>query len=45
MCICMQLINNYLQSAIQHCCIQLKTKIVKNIQAREQKERKRNLSK
>ncbi|KAL6204070.1 hypothetical protein ACLB2K_021339 [Fragaria x ananassa] len=33
------------KSAIQHCCIQLKTKIVKNIQAREQKERKRNLSK
>ncbi|KAK9941287.1 hypothetical protein M0R45_017898 [Rubus argutus] len=33
------------KSAIQHCCIQLKTKIVKNMQAREQKERKRNLSK
>ncbi|XP_050371531.1 DNA topoisomerase 6 subunit B [Argentina anserina] len=33
------------KSAIQHCCIQLKAKIVKNIQAREQKERKRNLSK
>lgn len=33
-----------LQSAIQQCCIQLKTKIVKKIQAREQQERKRSLS-
>ncbi|KAK4760520.1 hypothetical protein SAY87_005413 [Trapa incisa] len=33
------------KSAIQQCCIQLKTKIVKKIQAREQQERKRNLSK
>lgn len=31
--------------AIQQCCIQLKSKIVKRIQAREQQERKRNLSK
>ncbi|MBA0633276.1 hypothetical protein Godav_001898, partial [Gossypium davidsonii] len=33
------------KSAIQQCCIQLKSKIVKKIQAREQQERKRNLSK
>lgn len=33
------------QSTIQQCCIQLKAKIVKKIQAREQQERKRNLSK
>ncbi|KAK4753692.1 hypothetical protein SAY87_001796 [Trapa incisa] len=33
------------KSAIQQCCIQLRTKIVKKIQAREQQERKRNLSK
>ncbi|PON51672.1 DNA topoisomerase VI, subunit B [Trema orientale] len=33
------------KSAIQQCCIQLKTKIVKKMQAREQQERKRNLSK
>ncbi|KAF3448921.1 hypothetical protein FNV43_RR09638 [Rhamnella rubrinervis] len=33
------------KSAIQQCCIQLKTKIVKKLQAREQQERKRNLSK
>ncbi|KAH0998012.1 hypothetical protein GBA52_021876 [Prunus armeniaca] len=32
------------KSAIQQCCIQLKTKIVKKIQAREQQERKRSLS-
>lgn len=32
------------KSAIQQCCIQLKSKIVKKIQAREQQERKRNLS-
>lgn len=31
--------------AIQQCCIQLKFKIAKKIQAREQQERKRNLSK
>ncbi|XP_021728921.1 DNA topoisomerase 6 subunit B-like isoform X2 [Chenopodium quinoa] len=31
--------------AIQQCCIQLKSKIVKRIQAREQQERKRNMSK
>ncbi|XP_030458646.1 DNA topoisomerase 6 subunit B [Syzygium oleosum] len=31
--------------AIQQCCIQLKSKIVKKMQAREQQERKRNLSK
>lgn len=34
-----------LQSAIQQCCIQLKSKIMKRIQAREQQERKRNMSK
>lgn len=33
------------KSAIQQCCIQLKSKIVKKMQAREQQERKRNLSK
>lgn len=33
------------QSSIQQCCVQLKSKIVKKIQAREQQERKRNLSK
>ncbi|XVE60067.1 hypothetical protein DITRI_Ditri05aG0096600 [Diplodiscus trichospermus] len=33
------------KSAIQQCCIQLKSKIVKRMQAREQQERKRNLSK
>ncbi|XVF04637.1 hypothetical protein REPUB_Repub05bG0101700 [Reevesia pubescens] len=33
------------RSAIQQCCIQLKSKIVKKMQAREQQERKRNLSK
>ncbi|GMH10304.1 hypothetical protein Nepgr_012145 [Nepenthes gracilis] len=33
------------KSAIQQCCVQLKSKIVKRIQAREQQERKRNLSK
>ncbi|KAL9234756.1 hypothetical protein vseg_009587 [Gypsophila vaccaria] len=33
------------KSAIQQCCIQLKSKIVKRIQAREQQERKRNMSK
>ncbi|XP_010257406.1 PREDICTED: DNA topoisomerase 6 subunit B isoform X3 [Nelumbo nucifera] len=32
-------------SSIQQCCVQLKSKIVKKIQAREQQERKRNLSK
>ncbi|KAI9081823.1 hypothetical protein K1719_036085 [Acacia pycnantha] len=31
--------------AIQQCCVQLKSKIVKKMQAREQQERKRNLSK
>ncbi|KAK9673693.1 hypothetical protein RND81_12G183800 [Saponaria officinalis] len=33
------------KSALQQCCIQLKSKIVKKIQAREQQERKRNMSK
>lgn len=33
------------KTAIQQCCNQLKAKIVKRIQAREQQERKRNLSK
>ncbi|GAB4856080.1 DNA topoisomerase 6 subunit B [Ancistrocladus abbreviatus] len=33
------------KTAIQQCCVQLKSKIVKKIQAREQQERKRNLSK
>ncbi|KAM2056254.1 hypothetical protein ACFX16_029084 [Malus domestica] len=33
------------KSALQQCCIQLKTKIVKKMQAREQQERKRSLSK
>lgn len=33
------------KSAIQQCCIQLKSKIMKRIQAREQQERKRNMSK
>lgn len=33
------------KTAIQQCCTQLKSKIVKRIQAREQQERKRNLSK
>lgn len=33
------------KSAIKQCCIQLKSKIVKKMQAREQQERKRNLSK
>ncbi|XLT01502.1 hypothetical protein HN51_050853 [Arachis hypogaea] len=35
----------FLQYSIQQCCIQLKSKIVKKMQAREQQERKRNLSK
>lgn len=33
-----------IKSAIQQCCIQLKAKIVKRMQAREQQERKRSLS-
>lgn len=33
------------QTAIQQCCVQLKSKIVKRIQAREQQERKRSLNK
>ncbi|OVA06658.1 Histidine kinase-like ATPase [Macleaya cordata] len=33
------------KSSIQQCCVQLKSKIMKKIQAREQQERKRNLSK
>lgn len=33
------------KTAIQQCCIQLKAKIVKRIQAREQQERKRSLNK
>ncbi|KAI5413549.1 DNA topoisomerase 6 subunit B, variant 2 [Lathyrus oleraceus] len=32
------------KSALQQCCVQLKSKIVKRLQAREQQERKRNLS-
>ncbi|KAF9597877.1 hypothetical protein IFM89_021962 [Coptis chinensis] len=36
---------NLFQTSIQQCCVQLKSKIVKKIQAREQQERKRNLSK
>ncbi|KAI3992208.1 hypothetical protein MKX01_021616 [Papaver californicum] len=32
------------KAAIQQCCIQLKSKIVKKIQAREQQERNRNLT-
>ncbi|KAI3984321.1 hypothetical protein MKX01_011275 [Papaver californicum] len=32
------------KAAMQQCCIQLKSKIVKKIQAREQQERKRNLT-
>ncbi|KAL5564291.1 hypothetical protein UlMin_027455 [Ulmus minor] len=32
------------KSAVQQCCIQLKAKIVKKMQAREQQERKRNLT-
>ncbi|KAG7948009.1 hypothetical protein I3843_14G124200 [Carya illinoinensis] len=38
-------ISTAVKSAIQQCCIQLKSKIVKKMQAREQQERKRNLSK
>ncbi|XP_042481245.1 DNA topoisomerase 6 subunit B [Macadamia integrifolia] len=33
------------KTSIRQCCVQLKSKIVKKIQAREQQERKRNLSK
>ncbi|CAK9146779.1 unnamed protein product [Ilex paraguariensis] len=33
------------KTSIKQCCVQLKSKIVKRIQAREQQERKRNLSK
>ncbi|KAL6586854.1 DNA topoisomerase 6 subunit B [Orobanche minor] len=33
------------KASIQQCCSQLKSKIVKKIQAREQQERKRNLNK
>ncbi|KAF5179721.1 Dna topoisomerase 6 subunit b [Thalictrum thalictroides] len=33
------------KTSIQQCCLQLKSKIVKKIQAREQQERKRTLSK
>ncbi|XP_071913341.1 DNA topoisomerase 6 subunit B-like isoform X2 [Coffea arabica] len=33
------------KTSIQQCCTQLKSKILKRIQAREQQERKRNLSK
>ncbi|KAK4482400.1 hypothetical protein RD792_009555 [Penstemon davidsonii] len=33
------------KTSIQQCCIQLKSKIVKRIQAREQQERKRSLTK
>jgi DNA topoisomerase-6 subunit B len=33
------------KSALQNCCIQLKSKIVRQQQARERLQRKRNLSK
>uniref|UniRef100_R7W3Y6 DNA topoisomerase 6 subunit B n=1 Tax=Aegilops tauschii TaxID=37682 RepID=R7W3Y6_AEGTA len=33
------------KSALKQCCIQLKSKIVKKLQAREQQDRKRNLNK
>jgi DNA topoisomerase VI subunit B len=35
----------HLQSALKQCCLQLKSKIVKKLQAREQQDRKRNLNK
>ncbi|KAI3520447.1 hypothetical protein L1887_09877 [Cichorium endivia] len=38
-------IANAVKTSIKQCCVQLKSKIVKKIQAREQQERKRNLSK
>ena len=38
-------IQDSIRSAIQNCCIQLKKKIVRQQAAREQKQRKRNLSK
>ncbi|KAL4576878.1 hypothetical protein LXL04_012978 [Taraxacum kok-saghyz] len=37
-------IANAVKTSLKQCCIQLKSKIVKKIQAREQQERKRNLS-
>ncbi|KAJ6821162.1 DNA topoisomerase 6 subunit B [Iris pallida] len=37
-------ISSAVKSAIQQCCIQLKSKIVKKLQARERQERKRNLA-
>jgi hypothetical protein len=33
-----------LQSALMQCCLQLKSKIVKKLQARERQDRKRNLN-
>ncbi|KAK4419510.1 DNA topoisomerase 6 subunit B [Sesamum alatum] len=38
-------ISSAVKTAIQQCCVQLKSKIVKRIQAREQQERKRSLNK
>ncbi|OAY68721.1 DNA topoisomerase 6 subunit B [Ananas comosus] len=37
-------ISSAVKSAIQQCCLQLKSKIVKRLQARERQERKRNLN-
>ncbi|CAH1437993.1 unnamed protein product [Lactuca virosa] len=37
-------IANAVKTSLKQCCVQLKSKIVKKIQAREQQERKRNLS-
>lgn len=37
-------ISSAVKSAIQQCCLQLKSKIVKKLQARERQERKRNLT-
>lgn len=34
----------HLQSALKQCCLQLKSKIVKKLQARERQDRKRNLN-
>ncbi|KAH7684331.1 DNA topoisomerase VI subunit B protein [Dioscorea alata] len=37
-------ISSAVKTAIQQCCVQLKSKIVKKLQARERQERKRNLT-
>ncbi|XP_042396149.1 DNA topoisomerase 6 subunit B-like isoform X2 [Zingiber officinale] len=37
-------ISSAVQSAIKQCCLQLRSKIVKKLQARERQERKRNLT-